>query len=667
MSNNRWDLTINGINCRLVRGEGAYGRFFSKQTVEENLLSPAPGLTSRTDKRKFYQTSWAGGATWYRPIMTPEIADTYQFSRGLDMNREPGKIWPHNQVNYLRPVHKGWITAYPTPASAAPPLTGSGQTTIYGINSTYNLRYWDGTAWVSSTGTIGGSGSGSQRYWQLAYNAADSYFYAFTGGAGTAYISYTDGTITSGANAIAITPTYGATLLPGLQGSGGNMHFYDGSVLYKINDARTALEVLTDDGFGPDVLSGMPDTGTSNPIYTPFQRMAVSSSEGIYYAKNVWGPNGIPVGWLFRVERDAAGNTISTPIATLPAGNVILSVGYSYGNPVMIATEEWGYALDNDNPYTTQLWSVFGGTLGLLGSFNSHDPDFLNVYDPQETVSNIIGAWNGYLAMGSDSGIWIYDPVRGGVHYWDDTDPNAFLGRQEHFMIYVPWYQNGVWMTSGAYFKDPKRSNDYTEYGASNSYSHRMWSNWFDFGLPGEEKTITKIRTRLGEYDTNTGDEWWVTIYDADGNEYDADINGVPHEHRYGTLGDTVYESDWSITSEKFMYSIAFTRLSGGSTSDPAHLTGIWITAETGDILKGWSLRIDGTVFENVEGEPQDPLDVYDNWVALGELGTPVTLVDNFEAHDRRESTSHRVKVQSVNISKGDPNESYIEVTLIEA
>ena len=639
--NNRWDGELNGIKFRLRRGQGAYSRFFSRQQVEEQFILPAGGRTSRADRRTTLQTSWAEGATWFRPLLSEATRGTYQYSTGINAWGQAGNLVGQNAVTSNTPASRGMSTTIDYCPMITAPFGGQ-ISTIVGVSTTNDLRYWNGSAWADSTQVFTGAP------WDIAYSPSEERIYGMTSSL-LRWVAKDDGS--SGSISSIFTtgnPYYGASLIVGPL---GKMHVYDGEMLRRVDAAGTGLEAVTDDGFGADILENMSNTNGTISAYSI--RLATSSSEGVYYIKNVDSGEG-PSAWLFRVERDAAGNIISVPIATLPVGALAISIGYAFGAPMIVTTYEWEKALENDGShFQTEIWSVFGGTLGLLGSINIQDPANYGTAEPVATLGTFLGVDKNLVLFGATDGVWGYDTVRGGIHKVAATTPA--VGTET---AYLKWYGQGKILFSNTEMADPMSSFDLpTSTLGTDDTTMTLWSNWFDFDLPNEDKTITAVKTITDETGNAATNQWRVYIIDDEGTSTDISHNHVnTQEHETTGL---------SITGRRFLYRLIYETTA--ASAQPAVLTDITVTAQTGETVQGWRLTIDGSEFRNVENEHQDPEAVYDNWVTLGQNEAAITFLDSFEAYDRDDETSHTVKIESIQIQKEDPNEAMIEVVLIDA
>ena len=640
--NNRWDGTLAGVQFRLVRGQGAYNRFFSRQQVEEQFVYPIEGRKSREDLNRFIQSSWSDGSTWWRPLIDENFRATYMYSTGVDAWSNPGVIKGINHPNANSSATRGMVNISSTLYSpmATAPFKGQ-RNTIVGVSSTTNnpIRYWNGSAWADST-----QNTTLATPWDIAYSPGDDRVYIVSSSA----IRWVNGG-DSGSGSItgSWVPDYGTTLVPGVTGA---MHLWDGTTLRRVDAAGTALEDVTDDGLGRCVLS---QVDASGGLLEPYKfRLAVGTSEGIYYVKNTY-QKGQPQPWVFRVERDAAGNIISTPIATLPTGRLALSIGFAAGTPMIITTNEWDAALENTTNYTTEVWSIFGGTLGLLGKIYARDPDDFSDETVTETVALFLGTDGDLVMFGSTGGVWGYDTIRGGLHKLYDSLP---AHGAEHSYLHLEG--EGLVQHGESTVANVRGTFDLpTSALGTDDDTMTLYSNWFDFNLPGEDKTITSVRTVTDETGNAATNQWRVYIIEDDGT-----VNDISHNHVNTQEQET---ASLSITSERFRYRLMYETTS--ASAKPAALTRVIVEAETGELVQGWQLTIDGTQFINVENEPQDPLDVFDSWVTLGQNSAVISFEDNFEAYDRSEKTTHTVKIQAVQIQKSEPGESTVQVTLIDA
>src|SRR5690606_31191360 len=95
-----FDVQIGTTRPKIRKTEnGGYTRRTIRREIENNLLSQSenPALQSRGDSPALYQTSWAGGSRWWRPLITPQDLTSYFQSSHLDAWSEPGRLVPMNR------------------------------------------------------------------------------------------------------------------------------------------------------------------------------------------------------------------------------------------------------------------------------------------------------------------------------------------------------------------------------------------------------------------------------------------------------------------------------------------------------------------------------------------------------------------------------------------
>jgi hypothetical protein len=481
----------------------------------------------------------------------------------------------------------------------------------------------------------------------MGYNTDDSFFYLITSTAITRFdpVAGTEGSLLTGLTAVAP----GATIFA----QDGRIVYYNGDILQSVDDpgGTPALSEIADDGMGKDLLDQMATTGSFVRVTGP--KLAVGTSDGIFYVKNTL-QDGQPQAWVFRVDRDSTGANISTPIATLPLGVLAISVAWHLGSLMISATSDWRALLVNDSAKTNdpavQVWHVTGQNVGLVGVPLGEAPD--------ETVANFLGSYGPYLFMAGHKRIWVYDAIRGGIHpiYEDasadrpgfitmahvldsDDDPAyLFVGGQSYLRVK---HQDIASATTVAGF-----DTDTTTY--------RLESNYINFGLPLESKTLSRI---ILAGDSLSASEQYALEVSVDDGAF----------AQRATLTNGSYSvtdvASLNLTGRRFRVAIVFETTVAASKSD---FRGLRLEATSGETFRIWDLVLDGSEFTNVENEPVDPAEVVDNLRTLAQQEDHFPFISSFDEYDQPAEATVQAKMQSLSIQKGDPGESVIRVQLVE-
>ena len=628
MSLNRADVLIENLPFKLVPGEGAYEQGATRAAADFQEIETSPGtqLMSRGDLRTVYQTSWAGGSRWEKPMMDSDSIDSYLEADGFDPLREPGSLYPQaNRVDQvftdLEP-HSKWVqsdyqTAYAVSEAGATYL----KIARY-LSGSLDVLAQDSNVLNADTPIA------------ITYDGAndDLYILSNTG------IEYVD--IGTGSGAVLSIPgTYGSTVFF----HEGTLYVWDSNTLQSIADPKgtpVASEAY-DDGAGVDWLNGIASPATVN-LSKWSCRLALPTTDGIFVAKNIV-TDGSVTPWVYRIDRDALGNVIGTPIVTLNPGSVILDMAWHQGNLIMSSTSDLGRLGANDAAEVPprvifHTWNGKGG-VGVIGAARGNEPD--------EIVFKFLMSDQEKLFIGGSKRVWAYDAVRGGVHPMFDT------GQTEgHFHSGFTWYfgytfGHGAAAGDGGLHTMPYVGAAYAAPG------YFLESNYFNFSLPGEEKTI--VEATLMTDGIQPFETWKLYLGTDNGNETleatwdSADPNTSPKEvTKQGVRFDYRIEYDAS-----------------DIVLDPSKMKGLVLRAISGRMVPYWKLLIDGSYSRNFFNKPMRPQETFDFFVNLRDNAGVVTFVDQFEGDDRTEWTSYRVKIQAVSIKKGEPKESQIELVLV--
>ena len=645
MASTQYDVIINGTKAKVT----AYARRSIRREITENILVQAqiPVFASREDRRQTYQTSWAGGSTWWKPNISLGNEDTFFSSNHMDTWTEPGKVVPTNKVTDAANtnIHNNCVIG----------VGAAGIVYAVGETNTTNATYKDVYAWtpgsdafVRDSGVHSGIADAAGPM-AMVYDPADSKFYVITDDDDIERFDPVGDSQDADWITAGFTSYLGANIF--LQNQ--SLMFYSGDQLYTINKDTPDVTSVYNDGMGPDFLS---DVSYSSPLFLESNpTLAVSTPEGIYYCKNT-RQGGQPQPWVFRVERDAAGNWIGNPIATLPMGSVALSIAWHLGQLVMSTSPDWQAVVDN-NTKEAEIVLYFVSNQGGLGALGSMLGGRTRL---DETPFALLGSDGPYLYIGGHKRLWVYDAIRGGLHIAFEWGTELANGPY----VSMAWVadssgdSNMIFLGSDRIARQVTTKNDDPDTVAAfgdDETHYLLESNYFDAGLPMELKELTSVSLLR---DKGDGDQEWTVQVSADDGAYaDVLVHSATGEVQASatTSGTTGYT---------FSYKIIY------QTKDTNReaLRALLFTFTTGEMITEWDLVLDGTEFLNVDNELQDPEAFYDDLITLSGKDGIITLVDNYQEHEQLtdSATTTNVKVTAVEINKDTAGESEVRVILRE-
>ena len=647
-----FDLTLNATQFRLVRGDeenptGYKETFRRSQLLQQDIGQvTTPAFVSRADTRGFYQTSWAGGSRWERPLVTQNTATTYDSSRGFDSYTKGG---------ILRVLNSAAVTSDTNIQPTGKLVRGSDAYYIGGTTVVEDATNKDIYTWTPAsdafTRVVGShTATTASHAYGSTYFANDGFIYVIQSTSITRFdpVGGTEGSVLTGLTAV----DPGANIFI----QDGRIVYYNGNIVQQLNDPGGApnLTTIATDGMGVDLLNDM--AGPSGRIhFEQGPNLAIGTSDGIFYVKNVEA-QGQPQVWIYRIDRDSSGTDISTPIASLPVGIMAINIGWHLGSLVIAATADWQGLLTNllseTGDLVIQLWHVTGENVGLIGIPLGVSPD--------ETVSNILGSSGPYLYLAGHKRIWVYDAISGGLHpIFEDPAPVRpgyvsmavtqdsandqilfFLGNQDYIVT-----------------KHIDQANATTVAGFdTDTTTYRLESNYFDFDLPLETKELVEV--------TLNGDG--LSSTEQYSLEIDVDDGGFTQR---ATITNATYSvtdlSALNLIGRRFRYALVFETTSATTKSD---FRGLRLTATTGELVRSWDIWVDGSEFVNVENQPIDPEQVFDDMRTIAALEQHIDFIPDFEDFDQTANTTFQVKIALLDIVKGDgAGENKIHLVLVEA
>ena len=646
MATTHYDVIINGTKAKVSQ----YTRRSVRREITENILVQAqiPVFASRDDRRQTYQTSWAGGATWWKPNISLGSEDTFLTSNHMDTWSEPGKVVPANKVSDAANanIHNNCVIG----------VGAAGIVYAIGESNTTNATYKDVYAWtpgsdafVRDSGVHSGIADAAGPM-AMVYDPADSKFYVITDDDDIERFDPVGNSQDADWITAGFTSYLGANIF--LQNQ--TLMFYSGDQLYTVDKTEPDVTSVFNDGMGPDFLSDIAFAGS--PLFLEANpQLAVSTPEGIYYCKNT-RQGGQPQPWVFRVDKDAAGNWIGNPIATLPVGSVALSVAWHLGQLIVSTSPDWQAVVDNDTKEAEVVLyfvSIEGG-MGALGSVLGGRTRL------DETPFALLGSDGPYLYIGGHKRLWVYDAVRGGLHIAFEWGTELANGPY----VSMAWVADSSGNTNMLFLGADRialqitTKNDDPDTVAAfgdDEAHYTLESNYFDAGLPMELKELTAVSLLR---DPGDGDQEWTVQVSADDGAYaDALVHSTTSEVQASAAlsGTTGY-----VFSYKIIYQTKDTNREA--------LRALLFTFTTGEMIAEWDLVLDGTEMLNIDNETQDPEAFYDSLITLSGKDGIITLVDNYQEHEQEtdSATTTKVKVVAVEINKDTPGEAEVRVILRE-
>jgi len=639
---NRFDGTLAGaFQFRLVRGEGSYSKVTQRSNLPFNQSEEHQGkFNTRQDIRTMWQTSWGGGALWYQPQISEASIDTFFDSTNMDTVSEPGNVLARPPVTAENVANNSNINVGLQ--------TDIGTIYFFEDNGTdQGLINWaSGTpALLTNDFTVDNVDPVA-----MAWDAANDTVVALFADAKLAYVTpdSAGGLILD--LAASVTVNYGANVFFHF----GRLLVWDGDKLWEISDPYGTPAIgnsglpIYDDGMGPDALSNISFASSDQPIPEWGCHTAVSSNEGVWIAKNV-EQEGKPTATLTRVDRNTQGTNIGNPVATLPIGKAVLDLSYHLGSVMMSTSSDMVRVFGNDLssyghiPIDIHFFTENTG-LGTVGS-----P--LGGPDPDDTVFTFMGAQADRMFIGGMNNVYVYDAVRGGLHPWaketgsTNTFTNVFSTLDGSTEIYL-YTRN----------RDTNFYKQATAFTSDTTDDHTLESNWFDFNIPSEQKTVTHITLITDGIGTNET----VTVELQDQEEGGWVTQGIWTSADNNTTKKRVTTASQQ-TGYRFKYRLTWD-ISSGTATPPTRIKGITFHAIEGEMVTQWRLQIDGKEFRSIENQVLRSEDVRSALETYAADQTVIVYSDEF----RETATTHNVKVEAVQIEGETPEEFVATVVLTE-
>lgn len=629
------DVQIDGSWVRLRRDEDSF-QLTSQRSKAPVTTAP---MSSRPERPMFFQTSWVDGAAWWRPTMSEENRQSYFDATNMDCLETPGRVTPRSRAT--RGVEANLYVAHGLTYADGPVVLGA--TTL--TDGTYRDIYERaGGSWSRDATVTAGLTSPVD----MAYDPSDGWVYV----AGTTAIArFNRATNTVNANWITGAPNGDGLVSIAKHYATGLMMVYDGERLVSIDKTTPGVNTIFNPGLGSDFITEM--AAPSNRLLRLENlRFMVTAPSGVYLLRNE-ERNGTPECVVYRVERDAAGNWTGYQIADPIVGFIGTSIFYHLGSVMILGSHDWRRLLDNDSskPWVSTLYHVTGSSIGAVG----------RPVGDGETVGQIVGSLDSRLLLSSPTTLWAYDAIRGGIHPLLDYDaavypiPSALfqapdsssrletlvLGSQEWVRWLPPPYDYEL--ATVANFGD-----DLTTY--------TLTSNPIDFGLPHETKTVVEVELTVdGSIDAN---QRWTLQLRADGGAWTTVLTS---SQAFASA------SGLSVSGREIEYRLIYETKS--ASTKPAEVRSLGLHAHVGTMVRRMRLLVDGSDLQNVTNAPVDPEEVYDFFVNLMSNASPLLVRNNFQSYDQADwaETATPWLIEAVVIAKQNPNESSVQVQLVEA
>lgn len=634
-----FDGTLNGNSFRLVRGDNSYSRDTVRSILPFFESAEVRGqYTSRQDVRVMHQTNWADGAFWNKPLISESTIRSYYDAEGMDMSSKPGSVIPSPDIQSQN-------TGTPVLNINMGRALQVGLDEIYYMEATggnVGLWKWDGSTFSLLTNDFGLSG---QAPYGMCWDAELSTVFAIFQDGSVRYLTPDS----AGGLVIDIDSLYtsgSSHVYPGTNifKHDGRLLVYNGDKLIHIEDplGSPVATIIHDDGLGPDYLSSIDTSASPRLVEKNLVRLAIPSSEGIWIIKN-HEQEGLPIPSLTRVDRNQQGTNLGIPLGDMMTGQLAIDMQYHLGSVLVSASTEVQYLMANDFADTAEVTifhyrgqSGFGTVGSPMGPDASDFPCwFVGVYGPTVLIGGVYR-------------IWAYDSVNGGLHPWQELQNGAgpaVSAVQTTDDAGVPVWQIRQHLQSAAVYE--RRLGYYADTGQT----HRIESNFFDFNLPAEPKSLTHVTLMTDGLDANETIDVFAKVDGGNWTQVASfdNTNAKTEKVRVDTV----------LTGYRFEYRLDYT--TSASQSTPVEIKGIIMHALQGELVTSWDLVIDGKEFRNVEGQLIDPADVKAWLKSLAALEYPVTYVDGWDG-----DSSYNVKVDRVRFVADTPDEFQCVVRLTE-
>ena len=648
MAEARFTVTVDGQEYHIVPEtfvEGAVRRQAEFAYLGEE------DLKSRPDTREFLHNSWIGGAQWEKPLYGRNNANTYFESGDLSFTDRAGAV---QQSAELQPLDSNLDTP------SAKLIAWSEDGTDGAITFAWNGSAWQWYKWIKTANSWVAQASRTTAHLETNVCMAAS-----AGPGGLVYALMKEGDIswydpTANTNGNVTTRKAEGAVLNGanIWADSDFVWLYSGGGIfnYAIADSYVQVRIVNDDD-GIDVYARSSDF-TGKPVIPEWSCIrAIPTSEGIFYVKNVF-EGGLPIAKVYRVDRDASGSYILTPIGTLPKGQVAINIAHHLGSILISTVPNYHRAVVNADDQKVTVYHVTGKSIGAVGS-----P--LGGTNIDESPLWFLGTHNEMLYLGGRKRLWSYDGRVGAFHtvhvesatkYTDHgsgfTAMATVEGTDGAGLLFMHTSQDGL---SAAPYLELLVEDSLITTSDDTAF---VTSNWFDFELPMEEKTIYEVFYDASDIRT---DSTVLIQVSADGAAF-ATVATVLH-----TSDETIRQAVITpITGYKFQYKLVFSTDTVTSSAEPGRVYSVGFAAFGGEMVDVLQFTIDGKESMNLENLVQVPSDVYDLMAALRDSKEEIVVSHTMNTYEGDDPQSNTYRVTSVTGRKDSPLDGLYEIQLVE-
>jgi hypothetical protein len=278
----------------------------------------------------------------------------------------------------------------------------------------------------------------------------------------------------------------------------------------------------------------------------------------------------------------------------------------------------------------------------------------------------MLGTHNEMLYLGGRKRLWMYDGRVGAFHAVHVESATKYTNHGSGFTAMAT-----VASTSGAGLLFMHTSQDglaaapYFELLVEDSLittsddTAFVTSNWFDFELPLEEKTIHEVF-----YDASNirADSTVLIQVSADGGAFSTVVTVTG-----GVSVDTIRQAVATpITGYKFQYKLVFSTDTDTSSPEPGRVYSLGFAAFAGEMVDILQFTIDGKESMNLENLVQVPSDVYDLMATLRDTKEEIVVSHTMNAYEGDDPQSNTYRVTSVTGRKDSPLDGLYEIQLVE-
>jgi len=653
MAVGQYDVSLNGTKFLLDRkAEKAYRRSIVAAVAAAGQVTAGVIPTShyRQDILEHRIDDWSGGALWWKPRTTSENSNAYFLSDGFDTWSTPGKArvlpkWTSHSSDLfatggglLFDGTNWWLVgdAAATVGDTSKRMLLRSAGTVAFVEGAFDSGCDSDKVWC---GAFDESFSPSRRWWLNNTTTAANVAYATNTANGVVHV-----------NAATLPDTkVGATLLLWQ----GRLLYWNGDILYDIDKSTVnTIVAVSDSGTAPSLLGNISQTPAGG-LFDPLAlREAVVGDDGVYYVKTITGTSrGDPQPVVYRFSTDGV-TDFTEEITRLPVGTIVLNCYWHLGSLLLLATPDVTAALANAQQIRCALYHVTNRIPGAIGYFDGE------LSPSTVTVAHFLGSEGPLVWLAGNTGMYVYDAIRGGVHRARQSLQNmvAMGLAKDAGNNPVRLFVEGLFAALNlAYWQPIAFVDALADYDTA--FTAFLETNYFDFDLPDETKQLLSV---VLETDTLTSGDGVYTV------KYS--LNDAAFVSAGTMTAGTRTTFDLSASSLTFRnLRLRLEYVPSLANSDPASIKSVLIRTAGQDFVRVWDMMLDGESAVNAGNEPIRPTVAFDAIDGLAATNAAVVLIDGFRSGEVDDSSTHRVRVVSAEIGKGTLSESQIRVQLVEA